>query len=141
MGALRQLPSSCIGLGAASGITAHGDLAEVPCTCIWRRGPELPWNACRACFLVSAWGGVTLSVWSGTAAVLSLPTHSPAPPPPHRYVLANSKQLPSGGYCSVQHLVLSYLAQQRNPISCALVFAQVLEDSATSNSAKAKEWR
>ncbi len=114
--------------------------SEALCTCTWRRAPELPWDACRARFPVPAWVGVTLSVWYGTAAILSLPALSPSPPP-HRYLLANSKQLPSGGYCSVQHLVLSYLAQQRNPISCALVFAQVLEDSATSNSAKAKEWR
>ncbi|KAG2453180.1 hypothetical protein HYH02_002504 [Chlamydomonas schloesseri] len=58
-----------------------------------------------------------------------------------RYVLNNSKALVSAGYCDMSHFMLAYLALQRNPISSAMACAQVLDECAATNSAKAKEWR
>ncbi len=44
---------------------------------------------------------------------------------PRSFVLNNLKALVSAGFCSVSHLVLTVLAQQRNPIAAAVAYGKV----------------
>ncbi|KAG2442727.1 hypothetical protein HXX76_002809 [Chlamydomonas incerta] len=56
------------------------------------------------------------------------------------YILANIKELPSCGYASISHLMLSYIWHQRNPIACAMVMAQHLLDISSQHTTKTKEF-
>ncbi|KAG2446346.1 hypothetical protein HXX76_000933 [Chlamydomonas incerta] len=57
-----------------------------------------------------------------------------------RFLLTNSKALPTGGYRDVRHLMMAYLLHQRNPIACAMVFAQILDEQAALFSGKKREY-
>ncbi|KAG2433213.1 hypothetical protein HYH02_012754 [Chlamydomonas schloesseri] len=57
-----------------------------------------------------------------------------------RFLLSNSKAFPTGGYRDVRHFLMAYVLHQRNPITCAMVFAQVLDEQASMFSGKKREY-